>query len=292
MTMKKLLFALGLLVSNYIFSQDLDSLNSSASTGKDYVTATFKTTRLVNQHTLETVGKRTLDFRISHRFGPINSGTYNAWGIDGPVDIRLSLEYSPDGRFMFGLGRTSYEKTVDGFLKYKLIRQTTDDKTPLSVTLFAGAYYNALKDVFIGNIDKFEHSSSRFSYCYEVMLGRKFTRRFSFQVAPWLVHYNLVERNTDKNDAYGVSGLFRLKFSNRSAVTAEYGYRINEYSSTTTYYNPLSVGWEIETGGHVFQVFLTNSFGLVENQFFPHTDTKWNDMGIRLGFNVSRVFTL
>src|SRR5450432_3900227 len=83
----------------------LSSLDSSSGKEKDYVIATFKTTRLVNQHTIESLGKRTLDFRISHRFGPVNSGSYGAWGLDGPANIRLSLEYSPDGRFMFGIGR-------------------------------------------------------------------------------------------------------------------------------------------------------------------------------------------
>jgi hypothetical protein len=290
--MKKFILLLCIIAGQQLKAQDMLGGLDSAGTGeKDYVTATFKTTRLVNQQTLETVGRRTLDFRISHRFGPVNSGSYGAWGIDGPANIRLSLEYSPNGRFMFGVGRSSFEKTVDGFVKFKLIRQTTDNKTPLSVTLFASAYYNALKNVFIQNIDKFEHSSSRFSYCYEVMIGRKFSRRFSLQVAPYLVHYNLVEHLADKNDAYGISGLFRFKFSNRSAITAEYGYALNDYS-TQTFYNPLSIGYELETGGHVFQIHFTNSFGIIESQFFPHTDTKWNDMGIRLGFNISRVFTL
>ena len=290
--MKKMILCFAILACGSTYSQDmLSELDSLGTDEKDFVVATFKTTRIVDQHTLETVGRRTLDFRISHRFGPVNTGSYNAWGIDGPANIRLSLEYSPDGRFMFGLGRSSFEKVVDGFLKYRLLRQTTNNDMPISVTLFAGAYYTALKGVFIQNIDKFEHFSSRFSYCYEIMVGRKFTRHFSLQVAPWLVHYNLVENLEDKNDAYGISALFRLKFSNRSAITAEYGHRLNDYS-VKTYYDMFSIGYELETGGHVFQIHFTNSFGLVESQFFPHTDTKWNDMGVRLGFNVSRVFTL
>jgi Membrane bound beta barrel domain (DUF5777) len=259
---------------------------------KDFVIATFKSTRLINQHTVESLGKRTLDFRISHRFGPVNSGSYNAWGIDGPANIRLGLEYSPEGRFMFGIGRSSYEKTVDGFLKYRLLRQTTGGEMPVSVTLFAGMYYNGLKDQTVNGYDKFEYSSSRLSYCYEIMIARKFSKKFSFQIAPWMVHYNLVENIDDKNDAYGVSAMFRFKFSNRSAITAEYGYRINDYSPSSEYYDSFSIGYELETGGHVFQIHFTNSFGIVENQFFPHTDSQWNDAGIRLGFNISRVFTL
>src|SRR5207344_758691 len=103
-------------------------------------------TRIINVHTVEVLGPRTLDFRISHRFGTVNSGSYNAWGIDGPANIRLSLEYSFDGRLMFGIGRSSYDKMVDGFLKFRLLRQTTDNSMPISATLFAGAYYTAIKD--------------------------------------------------------------------------------------------------------------------------------------------------
>ena len=276
-------------------AQDLlSSLDSSADAKKDYVIATFKTTRLINQHTLETVGPRTLDFRISHRFGPVNSGSYNAWGLDGPANIRLSLEYSFDGRFMFGIGRSSYDKMVDGFLKYRLLRQTTDDKMPVGLSLFAGSYHTAAKDpnADANGYDKYENKSSRLSYCFEIMIGRKFSPRFSFQVSPWFVHYNLVDHITDKNDVYGISGLFRYKFTKRSAFTSEYAYRINEYSVEVKYYDSFSIGYELETGGHVFQIHFTNSFGLIESQFFPHTDSQWNNAGIRLGFNISRVFTL
>ncbi|REJ80159.1 MAG: hypothetical protein DWQ44_13075 [Bacteroidetes bacterium] len=277
-------------------SQDLLSLiedDKDAKTEKDYTIATFKTTRIINMHTLESVGPRTLDFRISHRFGPVNTGSYNAWGIDGPANIRLSLEYSFDGRFMFGLGRSSYEKMVDGFVKYRLVRQTTDNKTPLSVTMFASMYYNALKDVNAASngFDKFNPSTNRYSYAYQAIIGRKFSPSFSFQIAPWMVHYNLVEKSSDDNDMFGVAGMFRYKFSKRSAITMEYAYRFPGYSDKK-YYDSMGIGYEIETGGHVFQIHFVNSFGLVENQFLPFTDTQWNDAGIRLGFNVSRVFTL
>lgn len=266
----------------------------------DYSIATFKSTRLVNQHTIEVCGPHTLDFRISHRFGAINAGSYNAWGMDGTANIRLGLEYSPNGRLMFGLGRSSSEKLVDGFLKYRLLRQRTDGGMPVSVTLFAGAYYTTLKDLNKGvtGFDRYEKTAYRFSYCYELLIGRKFSKSFSFQVAPYFVHYNLVDLKTDKNNAYGVSALFRLKFTARAAITAEYAYRMSDYTSAKTrsegdpYYDSFSIGYEVETGGHVFQIMFTNSFGMAESQFFQHTTSKWNDAGIRLGFNISRVFTI
>ena len=292
MIRQKILFAFLSIVAGPLLAQDSSTLLDASNKGdKDFVSATFKTTRLINFHTLETTGPRTLDFRISHRFGAINSGSYNAWGIDGPANIRLGLEYSPDGRFMFGIGRTSSEKMVDGFLKFRLLRQTTDGGMPISVTLFAGMYRTALKNQIVNGKDLYENQSSRLSYNYQILIGRKFSPSFSLQVMPWFVHYNIVPNITDANDAYGIAEVARIKFSKRAAFTVEYSQKINKYSNTT-YYSSLGIGLELETGGHVFQVHVTNSFGLVENQYFTHTNTTWNDGGIRLGFNVSRVFTL
>ncbi len=277
-------------------SQDMLSMLDTAGTDaleNDFAIATFKTTRLINMHTLESVGPRTLDFRISHRFGALNSGSYNAWGIDGPANIRLSLEYSFDGRLMFGIGRSSNEKMVDGFLKYRLLRQKTNNSMPVSVTLFASMFYTGLKDgnAVSNGYDKYNPTTNRLSYAYQIMIGRKFSPSFSLQIAPWMVHYNLVENITDKNDVFGIAGMFRLKFTKRSAVTFEYAYRFPNYT-LEKYYDSMGIGYEIETGGHVFQIHLVNSFGIVENQFLAHTNSKWNDAGIRIGFNISRVFTL
>jgi len=255
--------------------------------------ATFKGTRVINMHTLETLGKRTLDFRISHRFGAFNTGAENFWGLDGAANIRLGLEYSYNGRLMFGLGRSSYQKMMDGFLKYRLIRQTEDDHVPLSITLLANTYYTLAKDNGLATVgyETYMHYYSRMSYEFEAIIGRKLGKKFSMQIAPYLVHYNQVEKITDKNDIYGISTALRYKFSRSMAFTVEYAYNINDYSNET-YYNSLGLGFEVETGGHVFQMHVVNSFGIVENQFLPYTTDRWNNVGIRLGFNISRVFTL
>ena len=259
--------------------------------------ATFKGTRIINMHTLETVGKRTLDFRISHRFGEFNSGAENFWGLDGGANIRLGLEYSYNGRFMFGIGRSSREKMIDGFIKYRIIRQTEDGHVPLSITGLACMFYNSSKNINIINpgdsisYQKYMHQYSRMSYEYELIIGRKFNNKFSLQIAPYLVHFNQVDKISDKNDIYGVSAGMRYKFSRSMAFTVEYAYNINKYSNTT-YYNSLGIGFEVETGGHVFQMHIVNSMGIVENQFIPHTEYKWSNAGIRLGFNISRVFTI
>ena len=276
-------------------SQDInDSIFYTTNNRSNLTISTFKATRLIDQHTIEVLGKRTLDFRISHRFGPINSKAYNAWGIDGPANIHLGLEYSFDGRLMIGIGRTSYEKMTNAFLKYKWFRQTDDNKMPLTITLFTGIYRTALKvdNSSTSGFNKYQYSADRLSYCFEIIAARKFNSNFSLQINPWFVHYNLVDNINDRNDCFGVSGAARFKFTKRSAITIEYAYRINNYSIEVKYFDSMSIGYELETGGHVFQIHLTNSFGITENQFLTHTDSKWNDMGIRLGFNISRVFSL
>lgn len=261
---------------------------------KDYVMATFKSTRNINFHTVEVLGKRSLDFRISHRFGEFKSGSDNLYGIDGPANIRLGLEYSHDGRLMAGFGRSSHQKMLDGFLKYRLFRQTEDGKMPVSVTLVSSVFYTLQDDPNKSStgIDKYEKKSSRMSYVNQVIVGRKFTPSFSLQIAPVMIHYNLVDQFTDLNDMYMATVAGRIKLSKRFALTGEYAYRALSYSKRKTYYNSLGFGFDIETGGHVFQMHVTNSFGIADNQFYPYTSSSWKDNGIRIGFNVSRVFSL
>ncbi len=289
--MKLRILYLLLLCTSTVFAQDLLSGLETGNETKDFSRATFKSTRLINFQTIEVVGPKTLDFRISHRFGTLNQGAYDAWGIDGPANIRLGLDYSYEGRFMFGFGRSSLDKMVDGYLKYRLLRQTTDNSMPLSVTLFTSAYRNGLRAG--AGFDKNAPDYDRYSYVNQIIIGRKFSPSFSFQLAPFMVHYNLVDKITDKNDVYGVAFATRLKFTKRSAVTVEYAWRYdNDYSTDVTYYNSFSIGYELETGGHVFQVHLTNSFGIADNQFLARTTDSWSNNGIHLGFNICRFFTI
>ena len=295
--MKKILLLSFLIISSAftLSAQDIDPmalLQGLAETPKDEpVIATFKATRVINQQTIEVGGTRSLDFRIHHHFGPFNSGAYDFWGIDGGASIRLGLEYSYNGRLQFGLGRTSYEKQIDGFLKYRLLRQTKNGSMPISVTLFSGAYRNGIKGLQISGVDKFKYASDRLSFVQQIIIARKIDDKLSIQITPTMVHYNLVENLSDQNDAYflGIAG--RYKISNRTAITYEYGAKLLNYSESK-YYDSMGIGLDIETGGHVFQMFLTNSFGMTENQTFARTNSAWADRGFRLGFNVSRMFTL
>lgn len=293
--MKNLLHLLLLLYSSGLFAQDdlLKMLEDSAPKKNELTTATFKGTRLINLHTIETAGKRTLDFRISHRFGDMNGGAYQFFGLDGGASIRLGLEYSYDGRLEFGLGRTSTQKMLDGFVKYRILRQTTNNSMPLSITYLGCMYYTLLKDPnkAITGIDLYDKTTNRMSYCNQIIIGRKFSERFSLQLAPTIIHYNIVLALSDKNDIYALAFAARYKFTRRAAFTAEYVWRLNNYTASK-FYDSAGIGVDIETGGHIFQLHFVNSFGILENQFVPYTSTTWSNWGIRLGFNISRVFTI
>ena len=276
-------------------AQDDDLLglvdNQNEPKKKEFVSATFKGTRLVNFHTVEVPGKNSLEFRISHHFSDFNSGGYNFWGLDGGASIRLGLEYSKDGRFEVGVGRSSLEKVYDGFLKYKLVRQTLNNKQPFTITLFSSLYYTTLKDPNAAStgVNRYEFASSRLNYCHQIIIARKFSERLSVQLSPTMVHYNLVDLVAQSNDQFIASVAARYKFTRRFAMTFEYGYRIND-RNVGSYFDSMGIGFDLETGGHVFQMFLTNSAGMIETQYYGRTTSDWRQFGIKLGFNISRMF--
>lgn len=293
----KILLIIGLgLVSFNVFSQDdllaqLDKPDSTVKKKKDYVLATFKSIRLINTQTVETVGARTLQFGIAHRFGDITDRTfYNYFGFDLSAAIRFSLDYSFNGRFQFGIARNGLGKLYEFNLKYKLLRQTEDNSMPVSLTLAASGNINST----IANDNRYDVFFNRVSYVSQFILARKFSPGFSFQVAPVWIHYNLIgaeDGNTTKNDMFAVQFGTRLKITKRFALTAEYVLRANQYT-TSTFYNSAAIGVDIETGGHVFQIFFTNSQGINETQFIPYTSNDWTKPSFRLGFNLTRVFSL
>jgi hypothetical protein len=262
---------------------------------KDYTIATFKGTRVVNLQSIETLGKGSLEFRIAHRFGPISSGAKSFYGMDGPATIQFHLDYSISDRLTVGLGRSSYKKMIDAFAKYKWLRQTTDNSMPLTLGFLASA--NVITDddytQTLTGIDRYATFSNRMVYFFQVMAARKFNSKFSLQIAPVVIHYNIVDKLNDKNDMLAVTASARYKFSKRAALTAEYVQRTLKYTPDfDSYHNVLSLGFDIETGGHVFQVFFTNGYMINETAVIPYTDGSWGKGNVMLGFNISRTFSL
>ncbi len=272
-------------------AQDIDQLlEEAAGSETDYITATFKSTRIINGHSIERMPEGQLDFRISHRFGQLNSGAYNLWGLD-QANIHLGLEYGITNWVMAGIGRGTYEKTFDGFLKFSILRQSKGKRNmPFAVSYLAGAAINSLK----WEREQKLYFWDRVSYVHQLLIGRKFSERFSLELNPTFVHRNLVATELDPNDIFSLGTGARIKLTKRISFNVEYYYVIpprNDYQSIKTY-NPLSVGFDIETGGHVFQIHLTNSLAMIEKGFIGETTGEWLDGGIHIGFNISRVFAL
>jgi Membrane bound beta barrel domain (DUF5777) len=276
-----------LLLSIHTAAQTVDLFaeeNKTIST--DITTGTFKATRIVNGQSIENVGSGVLDFRILHRFGALNQGGYNFFGLD-QATMRLGLDYGINNRLMVGIGRSTFEKQYDAFLKYKIIRQQKGAKNiPFSLSYASTIIYKSLRDA---TTTYTPYVSDKFSYANQLLLASKINDYLSIQLTPTLIHYNMVDAKTIPNDFYSLGFGFRQRVSKRVNITTEYFYRFNKLDG---YYNPLSVGVDIETGGHVFQLHVSNSTGMTERTFINETTGSWANGDLRFGFNISRVFTL
>jgi hypothetical protein len=253
-----------------------------------YTTATFKTTRIINMHSVENAAAGVMDFRISHRFGFINTGAYDLFGLDQAL-MRFGFEYGITDRLMVGVGRSNVNKAYDSFLKYKILRQGSGKRNiPISLSYFGSAVCNTVK---WSDPNRDNYFSSRMQYTHQLLIARKFNNDLSLQLTPTLVHKNLVPTLQDKNDILAMGFGGRYKLTQRFSVNGEYIYVLPN-QITSTYYNSLSLGVDIETGGHVFQLHLTNSTSMLEPGFITESVGQWKNGGIHFGFNVSRVFTV
>jgi hypothetical protein len=264
-------------------------LEDNESSGSDFTTATFKSTRLINGHSIEMRPGGVLEFVISHRFGTLNGGINELYGLD-ESQIRIALEYGLSDKINVGFGRSSFLKTLDGFVKYKILRQGTGSGTaPISLVGLGSSTIKTGPTAFTvpdraGN--KFTH---RMAYTFQLLAARKVNSNFSVQLMPTLVHQNIVSQKVQKNDilALGIGG--RHKLTQRLAFNVEYYHQLTEHIGTE---NTLAVGLDIETGGHVFQLHFTNTRAMNNKGFITETTGNWGDGDIHFGFNVSRVFNV
>lgn len=272
---------------------DLLKLLGEEDAGPVYTNASFKTTRVINGHSLENTAHGVLDFRINHRFGFLSGGVQDFFGLDAAT-VRLGLDYGVTDRLMVGIGRGNYQKTVDGFAKYKFLKQCDSGcGMPITLALVAASSMTTLGTEDVpwygpGRTDYFTH---RLSYAFTLIVGRKFSERVTLQLNPGVVHRNLVATVDDPNDVVHVSGAGRVKLTRRVALNAEYFHVLRD-QLPGTFRNSLSIGFDIETGGHVFQLHLTNSTGMFERAYITETTGDWAHGDIHFGFNISRVFTL
>lgn len=259
---------------------------------KEYTYGSFKTTRVINSHSIENTGKGILDFKISHRFSAMSGGVKEFFGLDGAT-LRLGFDYGVTDWLTIGVGRSSIYKEYDGFVKAKLLRQTTNNDMPLSLSYVGGMSVTSLSpEQLLGRplvSPETYKFSNRLYYFNQLLIARKFSSLFTLQLMPTHIHYNFVNTIAEPNDIFALGGAGRIKLTKRTTLNLEYFYQFNQLTGTT---NSLSVGFDIETGGHVFQLMFTNSMGMTERTFIGQTTDKWQDNGFRFGFNIARVFTI
>jgi hypothetical protein len=312
---RKIIFCLATLLSFSTFAQDelLDLLKEDPkSEPSKLVYATFKTTKIVSSQSIETVKKRNLDFRVTHRFGNIynnngsnslNESAHGAFGLDNSTDIRISLDYGITDKLSVGIGRSKYREMTDASIKWRILTQKENNKPPLSITFYGNIGYSSMSpdNLYAGTIRTKTKEAHRLQYTGQLLMARKFTNWFSLQIMPTYVHRNFIKQQLNtSNGAEDVNDLFalgiggRLKLSKRFALVADYFYNFSAFqrNNPAGFYNPLGVGFEIETGGHVFHINYTNGTAILESSLLTTTQDTWTKGQIKLGFNISRWFAL
>lgn len=278
---------------NQLKAQDSTLLNMlndsmSANAKPSYVTGTFKATHIVNMQTIESPAAGALSFVIQHRFGKINDGSYNFFGLDNAT-LRLGLDYGITDRLAIGLGRSSYLKTFDGYVKYKCLMQTEgSEKMPFSASTLLTISNYTQKDA----TKPYLTADYRTAYTAQMLIARKFSRYFSLEITPTYLRYNLVPSVLDKNSLFVLGTGARMKITKRSSINVEYNFLPVKQVVTTYVHNSFSVGYDIETGGHVFQLVFSNSQSMIESQYLAQTTGSWGNGDIYFGFNISRNFNL
>ena len=282
--MKKLMIVT-LLVSSFFANAQDNLLNMLAGDDEPiYVSYLFKGTKVVNGQSVELPAKGVLQFNIQHRFGTLNSGLYNLYGLDFS-QVRLSFDYGIKDWLAVSIGRSSSLKAIDANSKIRIKRQVKNGfpftiATNSSVYLKQWQYPEAQKKSFL--------LTNQLSYANQLLIARKINRDLTLQLSPTMVHYNLVEIKDEPNDKYAIGFGGRQKLTKRISVNAEYFYQLNNKQNN----NVLSFGFDIETGGHIFQLHFSNSPAMIDSEFITQTTGEWLKGDIYFGFNISRVFTL
>lgn len=271
------------------FSQQVDLFKMEDSTLTDGrgepVINTFYSTRLVNTHTVEITGKGSMDFRINHRFGPLNTGLYNMFGLDA-ASMRMGFDFGLSKNLMVGIGRSTIFKEVDWFAKYRLLHQRTGGGAPLSIALLAAWAYRTLDYDPTLKVT----GSDRTYFTAALLIASKLSASTSLQLSPTYTRYNrLLNVSGGSTDQFALGFLARQKVSRRVSINAEYFLQTNRFNGM---HDPLSVGVDINTGGHVFQLHFTNATGMNEHSAIHETTGSWGGGDVRWGFNISRIFNI
>lgn len=292
-------------VNTNAYSQTEGSVDNESMEEESYaeddtnrVESTFHSTRIINGHSVETLRKGVLEFRVEHRFGDIagdDGGVQTMYGFDNSSDIRLALEYGITDQLMVGFGRSKgtgnpYRSLLDGFVKYRIFYQEKDG-FPFSLTANASTTYSYMKaSDDISQVSHFGKWEYRLAYATQLNIARKFGDKVSLALIPSLIHRNYVLQE-DVNTLFALGGAIRFAITPTVAVLVEYYHCIQNETVRTTNKNSLGIAFEWITFGHNFTVNITNSKGFGETQFIPYTFEDWAKGQFRLGFCIGRKFS-
>lgn len=308
-----ILFFTSIWSGSVIAQNDLSKLFDDSTSKQEHVPviATFKSFQIINAQSNETVHKQDLLFVVGHRFGDVagtNGGVKNFFGLDNSSDILIAFDYGISDRLSVGIGRakgaangvnTDQKQLFYLNMKYRLLQQTIDDHIPVSITLFGNGLISAMEKSNILTSDaNFQQFGDRMAYLAQAIIARKFNDQFSLALLPSYVRRNYVPF-MDMNNIFALGVGWRLKVNKSMAVVADYFHTFRSEESKSyfesqkgfEFYNPLGIGFEIETGGHVFNVGFTNATAILDNQFIPSTSSSWTKGGFRWGFSITRTFS-
>ena len=281
--MRRVIIITALLASSFANAQDNLLGMLAVSDEPNYIGYLFKGTKIVNAQSVELPAQGVLQFNIQHRFGTLNSGLYNLYGLDF-AQVRLSFDYGIVDWLAVSIGRSSSLKVIDANSKIRLKRQVKEG-FPVTIVLNSAAY---LKQWQENQVQEYFVFGNQLSYTHQILLARKINRDLTLQLSPTIIHYNLVEMQKESHDRYSLGIGGRQKLTQRISLNAEYFYQLNEKRNN----NIFSLGFDIETGGHVFQLHLSNSPAMIDSEFITQTTGEWLKGDIYFGFNISRVFTI
>ena len=283
--MKQKLTTLFLLFSIILYSQEdlLSEIDTDADTPV-YASAIFKGLKVINFESTKLVAKGGFNFIVSLRFGTVKNGFKNLFGLDEAV-THLNFVYGISDHFNVSASRSSNQKIYEVATKFRLARQE-EGKMPFTLVGYSSVLANTALDT--DNLPKLDFKH-RLSYVAQLLISRKITNELSLIASPTFFHDNYVIDDTQKNSQYGLGLGGRYKLGSRWSVNMEYGMHLNR-SSTSLYNNPFSIGVDLETGGHVFQLHFTNSQSMNTNGVFGTSTGDWGEGDVYFGFNLARSF--
>jgi len=244
----------------------------------------FEGSSIIDNATNVLYHKNTLEVQMSHRFGVINGGSNDMAGFWAPSNIRIGLSYAVLERLTIGYGTTKFDRLQDFNWKVALLRQTRSNTMPISVSYYGNLTVSALKK------DNFNLKQDRFSYFNQLIIAKRFSPNVSFQLAPSVSHYNLVDKPAMKNDMVAIAFGGRIKISPQTAILFDYTQPVTQFDSAVQPKPGISIATEFSTSGHVFQIILTNYNGLVQQKNVMFNQNDFFNGDFMIGFNITRTY--